>query len=538
MDIRILTMVRAVIITMLLVNGATRKGFSQSPQFMTFETHSLSSYGYTISHCDLDNSTILTGSFTGPYHDPDSSEMGGFISKYDHLGNLLWQHEYYSSGGSIMVLNTSDSDGNVYVAGSFYPDMYYSDTSFTGSGNFLFKYDSNGNLLWQDHVPKSKTLRISLLPSGEVIVTGHIWKDSLYHGIPVNADGFIAKYTADGTFVSVNEIYAPYSTENAFDMTTDDDGNIYTAGCIAASNFICDSVSIPSQGSHDGFIAKYDTNLQLMWVRTICGPQFEIVKTVQEGHFGDVYIAGEYNAVLGTNLDSMLITAPDNSGDLFVAKYNVLGSVQWVRTISGDGVEHIRDITLDENDNIFLTGSFGFFGDSVVFGDQVVMSTEYYNADAFIASYDSAGNFRWVLPSTSGGGEGRAIVSDQQGSLYVTGAFGGSFTIGGASVTAESQTFLLKLSDISTTTEDLSNPENFFSVFPNPSTGQIQILRTTTAGSKDRIIVYDVMGDQIKNFSDLHSNQLTIDLSSESKGMYFIELIADGVSSVKRIVVQ
>lgn len=134
---------------------------------------------------------------------------------------------------------------------------------------------------------------------------------------------------------------------------------------------------------------------------------------------GNIFLAGTFggNAVFGsTSLTST------GGKDIFLAKYNHLGNLQWIQQIGGSLDDEVTGIGLDSIGNIFLSGSFrvmALFG-----GNQYFAQGE---SDAFLAKYSPTGILKWV--QTGGGNfEDKAlalyVVSD--GSCFVTGYFQGN----------------------------------------------------------------------------------------------------------------
>ncbi len=66
----------------------------------------------------------------------------GYVGKYDLSGNLVWQN---SVGDCSRSFGTVDEDGNVYMSGTFYPDLLFPTTTVYYK---TVKYDADGNRLW------------------------------------------------------------------------------------------------------------------------------------------------------------------------------------------------------------------------------------------------------------------------------------------------------------------------------------------------------------------------------------------------------
>ena len=98
----------------------------------------------------------------------------------------------------------------------------------------------------------------------------------------------------------------------------------------------------------------------------------------------------------------------------------------------------------------------------------------------------------------------------------------------------------LKISHVGTVTSIQTNDKNTlnYSVFPNPTNGFIQI-KSNVRSDKMLIKILSITGEiinqqEVTNFI----GSFSIDLSKQTKGIYFIELRSDGKTSVQKIIVQ
>lgn len=99
------------------------------------------------------------------------------------------------------------------------------------------------------------------------------------------------------------------------------------------------------------------------------------------------------------------------------------GDFAWVKAMGGPKTDEVRDMVLDENGNIYITGCF--WGDSDFDpGPGVFELSTIFRRDIFVLKLDSAGNFVWAV---SIGGtadeESYGIALDAAGNVYTTGIF-------------------------------------------------------------------------------------------------------------------
>lgn len=80
--------------------------------------------------------------------------------------------------------------------------------------------------------------------------------------------------------------------------------------------------------------------------------------------------------------------------------------------------------------------------------------------------------------------------------------------------------------------------ENALLVFPNPSNGIFEISLEKTINLKNgEIIIYDNLSRPVK-FIPWNGEALTLDLSTHGSGMYFLQVVSPGFSTVKKIVIR
>ena len=166
---------------------------------------------------------------------------------------------------------------------------------------------------------------------------------------------------------------------------------------------------------------------------------------------GNCYVTGFFDGA--NNFGGITLTNKSVGGsDIFVAKYNSGGTLQWAQRAGGSSpnLNNGRGIGADTNGNVYVTG--GFYGPAD-FGSFNLPASGY--EQAFLAKYNSAGTVEWVQQSGSGGSDvyGTGLAVDGAGNCYAVG-----FANGGATVTFETislpnpgySTFLVKYDNTGT----------------------------------------------------------------------------------------
>jgi len=82
-----------------------------------------------------------------------------------------------------------------------------------------------------------------------------------------------------------------------------------------------------------------------------------------------------------------------------------------------------------------------------------------------------------------------------------------------------------------------TNP-NFVGVYPNPSSGKFSIVWNPT-GKPVTVEIYDVTARKIREITSQKEdrNQLKVDLSAETNGIYFIKVALENTHIYKKIII-
>lgn len=83
--------------------------------------------------------------------------------------------------------------------------------------------------------------------------------------------------------------------------------------------------------------------------------------------------------------------------------------------------------------------------------------------------------------------------------------------------------------------------ENSFTVYPNPATGELNVLFNSSSSTRVTVNVYDITGKLVmsnQSSAAEGNNQVKLDLSGVERGTYFVNLQTDYKSLNKRLVKQ
>ncbi|GEM_PF-1563791 len=243
-------------------------------------------------------------------------------------------------------------------------------------------------------------------------------------------DIFVAKYNANGALIWAKS-FGGKVTDRAVGVDIDDSGNVYLAGMFRDTvNFETGNPNAQLVGVQNGdmFVLKLNDQGQFRWVQKAWGLSAITPSTIAvHKKTGAVYVGGYFNSELrfGPNPGSLDRIAY-GSNEAFLVKYETDGSIAWTKSMGGQaaGQERVNDIAVDTAGNVYATGSMSTLTDFNIFG---VGGTLNASSDGYLVKYNAAGIFQWAFAiAGSGYDEGRAVVADTNGFVYVTGHFKGN----------------------------------------------------------------------------------------------------------------
>jgi len=202
-------------------------------------------------------------------------------------------------------------------------------------------------------------------------------------------------------------------------------------------------IALESNGEQDLFIGKLDSNGDWVWVESAGGEEKSSGKEVAVDSNNDIFLTGFFSGTVEFG-DISLTSA--GYRDMFVAKLNQDGEWLWAERGGGSSNDYGFSIVVDNNDNLVVTGRFY---DDASFGNDQLISEG--SADLFIAKLSGNGDWLWVAQA---GGErfieGLSLAVDSNNDIIVTGCFLGPVQFGTISLTSNEwdDIFVAKLDDI------------------------------------------------------------------------------------------
>ncbi len=332
----------------------------------------------------------------------------------------------------------TDGAGNIILAGQFEGSATFGDTTLSSFGSadiFLAKYDADGNVLWATQAGGSnfdEGIAVATDEAGNIFLSGHFVETASFEDTSLTSLGFqdifLAKYDASGNLHWVKQAGGS-ETDIGIDMAVDNTGNVALCGFFSGSSTF-DNTTLTSVGFEDIFLAKFDSNGNLLWAKQAGGDGTDNCFGLAIDAANNIMITGVF-AETATFADTSLTSV--GFVDIFLAKYDSDGNFLWAAQAGGPDFDSGAGVASDEADNIVLTGTFGSFGPpsggSATFGNITLNSAGM--GDVFVAKYDSDGNVIWAKQAGSSSFDsGQGIATDNAGNIVVTGGFNDQSTFG------------------------------------------------------------------------------------------------------------
>lgn len=345
---------------------------------------------------------------------PNSSSDDAFVVKYNGDGLVQWVARIGAIQDDVGTAITVSPDESVYVTG------------YTGSGCVV--YSSNG----------------TTFTSPTTFGSG---------------DGFVVKYNSNGIAQWLAAIKTGGVGDSGQALATDSLGNLYLSGVGIFSTITITNgngttaLTLPDDGSATSFVVKYNSTGTVQWGARQAAAGLNDGYAIAVDSSRNVYIGGRYTGGTltvynqGTSGTAFATTlANSGSDDVFLAKYNESGAVQWCARLESVGSEIGFGMTTDSAGNVYIGGNYTSALTArdltdVAFATTIAATGGTKNS--FLAKYSSAGAVQWLTRLNSPAEiQLNGVTSDSLANIYVTGFFQTSMTMfsQGGSVAAFSAT--------------------------------------------------------------------------------------------------
>ena len=218
--------------------------------------------------------------------------------------------------------------------------------------------------------------------------------------------------------------------DQAESIVVDVNGNSYTTGWFRNTVDFDPGVgvqNITSNGSVDMFVLKLDANGDFVWVKQLGGIWDEQAYGIVINSSGDLLISGFFQNTVDFDPGAGVHNLSTQGGeDMFLLKLNQQGDFVWVKHFDGttQNTTDCYDISLDNNDNIYMTGRFNDATDfDAGMGNEILYSLV-GGYSVFVLKLNPNGDFIWVKQMDGISNTfGKSIGVDGNGNVFVTGEY-------------------------------------------------------------------------------------------------------------------
>lgn len=215
--------------------------------------------------------------------------------------------------------------------------------------------------------------------------------------------------------------------DDAHAIAVDASGNTYSTGYYRGTVDFDPgpgTASLTSLGNEDVYILKQNPSGELIWVKSVGGPNVDRGGGIAVDANGNVYVAGFFaeTADFDPGSGSYPLVSAGNT-DTFVLKLNASGDFLWAGAFAGIDLSYGLSINLDADANVYTTGSFLGTADFDP-GAGVANVVPPGGYATFVQKMDSEGNYLWA--KAFGGTYNlyeHVSAVDGAGNIYTTGSF-------------------------------------------------------------------------------------------------------------------
>ncbi|MBL9166742.1 MAG: immunoglobulin domain-containing protein [Verrucomicrobiales bacterium] len=336
---------------------------------------------------------------------------------------------------------TVDAATNVIAVGTYSNVVAFSGITLTNAGNkdfFIASYRRDGELNWIQRAGGALddgAGGASADTNGFIYATGFFRGQARFgqtllsaRGTSSALDAFLVKYSPTGALQWVQQAGGP-GDDRGHAVAADPGGGCWVAGSFSGTAIFGPNVQLVATNSQvpETFVARYQTNGSLSWVKRFGSNRGLIGYAIQAGPNGRAVLGGEFagTAEFGTN---SFISAGDR--DAFVVSLNAQGEAEWAFQLGGGSADGGRGLGIDAGGNVYVGG---YFSDTFRWGGATVSSAG--RKDVFLACLTSLGVPTWI--QTGGGTEDdsfNSVTVSTRGAIYAGGSFSTSLRIAGVTL--------------------------------------------------------------------------------------------------------
>ncbi len=353
-----------------------------------------------------------------------------------HSNAQYWGRNTFGQFTNEAVDVEIDANGNSYIAGYLTGETAFQTglvilNGYSGDA-YVAKYNSAGTLIWVKTFGgnfSDRATDLAIGSDGNIVFTGQFFGTATFGAIalttPMNSkDIFVAKLDPTGTVIwAFRE--GGIDAENAYGVTVDNQNNVILTGQFkGASNIAGQNVNsaidpLTGLASFDFFVSKYDENGLPLWVRNGFADYEDRGLAVSVDDQDNIFMTGQFSDTLQF-CGNTYYNMAYNLG--FVTKLSPIGDLQYFNIIRA-GMTMPSDVKVDDENNVVIAGDF--LG-NMNYQDQNGLHpiTNPYSKQGFLIKTENNGAYIWNYTIGSDNPFSlKSIAIDENEDIYSTGWF-------------------------------------------------------------------------------------------------------------------
>ena len=334
----------------------------------------------------------------------------GILIKYSDNNEVDWFATIDGNKNEIINSIIETSDGSYIVVGSFSSaNVTVKDYTLTNNGyeeGMIIKYSNNGDVEWASAIGEAGYNELNAIV--ETSDGGYAIAGRTSNSLTIDGKNLICNGSSDGIIIKYNSNLKVEWLKNAGGDKSDTFTQIVETedqGFVVNGSFYSDKVQVgnfllTNNGEDDAMVVKYSNNGNVEWATSIGGDTYDEINGLIKTSDGGVIIGGWFHGTIQVgDYEFVNSSNPSNYCDGIVIKYDLKGNVKWATTLQGNGSESIEFIANTKDGGYLLAGYFE--GDKITIGDYILIKNGTKQFSAFLIKYSASNEVEWA---TAAGG--------------------------------------------------------------------------------------------------------------------------------------
>jgi hypothetical protein len=333
----------------------------------------IKTWNNNIIFCGYGSSTDIPIT-TGAWQDTSAGSYDAFIVKLDQNGTLYRSTYFGGAGGEFALGLAIDNAGNVIMGGSTSSSTLPLSSSGYQPANagpldaYCVKFDSTLTCQWSTFYGGSASEDIHGLTTdsnGNIILAGGTYSNDFpvssnaYQPMNMGApDGYVVKLSASGSR-QWSTMIGGSNMEDANAVVCDKWNNIYISGYTYSNDFPVtpNAYQQASAGGSDVFVSKLATSGTLQWSTYYGGTMEDNALGIAVDTSIHVFISGyTRSSDLPVSSAAFQINNAGNS-DAYFLRLDSAGAFGWASYFGGAQDDRANDLAVDAGRNVFIAGT-------------------------------------------------------------------------------------------------------------------------------------------------------------------------------------